>query len=113
MTGGIVGIADLSSRVSSVSSVWKLLCAEDVCVVVSYAVHGQPTWHTSRHACDTDSGPARPVKLIGHHVTHAPRGCEDCAFAQGLLLTSSPIAKSQKKPGGLRPIIAIAMAHPR
>ena len=37
---------------------------------------------------------------------------EAARIAQGLLLTSSPIAKSQKKPGGLRPIIAIAMAHP-
>ena len=33
-------------------------------------------------------------------------------ITQGLLLTSSPMAKSQKKPGGLRPKIAIAMAHP-
>ena len=33
-------------------------------------------------------------------------------ITQGLLLTSSRMAKSQKKPGGLRPKIAIAMAHP-
>ena len=53
-------------------------------------------------------------------TTHPPRCCEDHArltkanarLVADKLLTSSPMAKSQKKPGGLRPIIAIAMAHP-
>ena len=50
-----------------------------------------------------------PCPRLGGLLTH-----QDAArIAQGLLLTSSPMAKSQKKPGGLRPIIAIAMAHPR
>ena len=36
-------------------------------------------------------------------TTHPPRCCEDHGITQGLLLTSSRMAKSQKKPGGLPP----------
>ena len=40
----------------------------------------------------------------------SPLTHQDAArITQGLLLTSSPMAKSQKKPGGQRPKIAIAM----
>ena len=47
---------------------------------------------------------------IDHH--HSPTKMLR-AIAQGLSPTSSPLAKSQEKPGCLRPIIAIAMAQPR
>ena len=46
-------------------------------------------------------------------TTHPPRCCEDHArLVADKLANGKELAKSQKKPGGLRPIIAIAMAHP-
>ena len=45
---------------------------------------------------------SRIVSTIGHHQTH-PRARQDAAMiAQGLLLTSSPMAKSQRKKTVLR-----------